>query len=427
MYKYFNEIVASIQNIVRFDSSAAPAAPGAPFGTETKRCLDYFLSLARNMGFETHDYDGYVGDVVFGEGEEFAVLAHLDVVPAGSGWKYPPFDGIIENGKLYGRGTTDDKGPAVICLYCLKALKDEGVIPKRKIKLIVGCNEETGWACMEHYKKVAHMPEEGFTPDADFPVIYAEKGILHLKLAFPVKNAPFETFYSGTAANMVCDRAVAAPYFPDESVEPQSRVTGVRLSAENGFLTAIGISAHGSTPEKGANALQALSAYYAQRNNDCAYLYDVLWNDSLNLKAISDETGVLTMSPNVAEYKNGVLYITVDFRIPSTHNLTEVTHAFDETGISYEILHAQDPLFNDPNGKLIKTLLNVYNRITGSNERPIAIGGGTYARALKCGCGFGPEFAGEEVTIHQANEYISLETIKKLSEIYYAALREIGK
>ncbi|MBP5242119.1 MAG: Sapep family Mn(2+)-dependent dipeptidase, partial [Clostridia bacterium] len=387
MQKYFQDIVKSIQSLVKFDSSLAPATENAPFGAPTRECLTAFLSLAKSMGFETHDYDGYAGEVIFGEGEEFAILAHLDVVPAGDGWHYPPFGGVIVGDKLYGRGTMDDKGPAVISLYCLYALKQEGFLPKRKIKLIVGCNEETGWACMEHYKKVATMPEEGISPDADFPVIYAEKGIAHVKLNFPVKNAPFTALSGGKAANMVCDFATASPAPQTFDLTAfENPVAGVSLTADNGVLTARGVSAHGSTPEKGANALQSLLAFYARENDDVAYAYNCLFGHCFGLKTMCDETGYLSYSPNVAAFENGVLSVTVDIRYPATHALTEVTHVLNEAGISYELLHTQAPLMNDENGSLIQTLLSVYNRVTGKNAKPIAIGGGTYARVLKRGC-----------------------------------------
>lgn len=425
MERYFNDIIKDIKGVVAFDSFFAEGEPGAPFGKKTAACLDYFLALAKKMGFETHNYDGYAGEVIYGEGEEFAVLAHLDVVPAGNGWKYPPFEGVIADEKLYGRGTMDDKGPAVICLYALYALKEQGFIPKRKIKLIVGCNEETGWKCMEYYQKVAHMPEEGFTPDADFPVIYAEKGIAHFRLSFPLENAPFSSLTGGSAANMVCDFVTSTPKDPDMGGwnNPIPRTT---LDMVGGKLEAHGVSAHGSTPDKGANALQATLAYYAAKDRSCAKIYDVLFNDSLRLKEMQDVTGHLTFSPDVADYCDGVLHVTVDFRYPSTHRLQELTDRFDRMGLDYTVLHAQDPLFNDPNGKLIQTLLGVYNRVTGKTAKPVAIGGGTYARVLKCGCGFGPEDEGEESTIHQPNEYISLQKIRQLSEIYYLALKEIG-
>ena len=143
----FENLLKDLSQIIKFDSSQAPAEEGAPFGKGARLTLDYFLKLAASFGFETRDYDGYAGEVIFGEGEEFAILAHLDVVPAGSGWTHDPFGGEIDraNERVWGRGAMDDKGPAIITLYAMKALKDEGFVPRRKIKLIVGCNEENGW------------------------------------------------------------------------------------------------------------------------------------------------------------------------------------------------------------------------------------------------------------------------------------------
>lgn len=440
MEKYFNDIVDCICKTVRFDSSLKPAEGNYPFGKETADCLDYFLSLAADMGFETHNYDNYVGEVVFGEGEEFAILAHLDVVPAGSGWKFPPFAAVIndepsEGGvrgvKIWGRGTMDDKGPAVATLWCLKALKDEGFVPKRKIKLIVGCNEESGWACLEHYNKVAQMPEEGFSPDADFPAIYAEKGILHFSASFPINDPPFRSLTAGGAVNMVCDSACAL--LTENAAEKLSDykndvpATSLRFDKESMTLKAVGKSAHGSTPEKGANALETMLKFFAGFNDGCKRAYELLFADSLGLKAMRDETGSLTMSPDVAEYSGGKLTVTTDIRFPATHKKEEITEALEKAGVEYEILHYQAPLYNDPNGRLISTLMSVYNKATGKNEKAIAIGGGTYARALKCGCGFGPELEDEEATIHQPNEYITFDRIRMMSEIYYEAIKELTK
>ncbi len=441
MDQYFDELVSSIVNVLQFDSSMKEAEGENgeyPFGKETADCLHYFLSLAEDFGFATNNYDNYVGEVLFGEGEAFAILAHLDVVPAGNGWKYPPFGGVINDDvsdggvqgkKIWGRGAMDDKGPAMACLYALKALKDEGFIPKKQIKLIVGCNEECGWKCIEHYKKVAHMPDEGFTPDANFPVIYAEKGILHFTASFPLENAPVTMLTAGERANMVCDYASAflTRKCAGGLVDYQNPVEGTTLSYDNttNILQARGKSAHGSTPDKGANALQALLAFLATQDKNIAFAYDVLFNDILGLKAISDETGVLTMSPNVARLENGVLKITADVRFPATYALATVTERLDEAGVAYTVDNYQPPLYNDVNGKLIKTLSKVYNKATGRTQTPIAIGGGTYARALTCGCAFGPESEGEEATIHQPNEYITFEKVRFLGNIYYDAIKEL--
>ncbi len=443
MDQYFDDIVASTVESVRFDSSLKPAEGENgeyPFGKEAADCLAHFLSLAEGMGFETRNYDNYVGEVIFGTGKEFAILAHLDVVPAGNGWKYPPFGGVINDDvsdggvagtKIWGRGTMDDKCPAIVCLYAMKALKDQNIAPARTLKLIVGCNEECGWKCIEHYNKVAQMPDEGFTPDADFPVIYAEKGILHFTLSVPVTNAPMTALTAGERANMVCDLACATLTRKAAGglVGYENPVDGTSFSYDNttNILRVRGKSAHGSTPDKGANALQALLLFLSGVSDDCKKAYDVLFDDCLGLKGMQDETGYLTMSPDVASFQGGVLKITTDIRFPSTHALTEILEKLDSTGLAYEINNYQAPLYNDPNGELISTLTDVYAKVTGKWEVPIAIGGGTYARALKCGCAFGPEVAGEEATIHQANEYVTFDKIRLMSKAYYEAIKAVSK
>lgn len=420
MEKHLNDTVKTIQELIRIDSTNQPAEEGMPFGKGAARALQAFLSCAAAMGFETRNYDNYVGEVLFGEGEPFAILAHLDVVPAGSGWTHAPFGGEIENGKLYGRGAMDDKGPAVVCLYALKALKDEGFQPRKTIKLIVGCNEECGWGCIDHYKQCAEMPKVGFTPDADFPVIYAEKGILHVKFYFPVENAPFTALYGGKGVNMVCDEAFAQC----DKTEGAERYS---LRVEDGLLVSRGVSAHGSTPEKGKNALEPLFAYFARTNEDMRRAHEILFEDKFGLKNFSDETGRLTMSPDVANYGDGILSVCADIRYPSTLPLQAVLDVLDKTGVRYEEIHHQRALFNPKDSFLIQTLQRVYNEATGERAEPIAIGGGTYARALECGAGFGPQLCGEPVTIHQKDEYISIPHVTFLLNLYRRAVEELTK
>ncbi len=439
MEKYFDQIVDTTVKLIQFDSSMQPAEEGYPFGRGAGECLEYFLSLAKDMGFETRNYDNYIGEVVFGEGNDFAILAHLDVVPAGSGWDYPPFGGVINDEpsaggnrdkKIWGRGGMDDKAPAVACLYALKALKDEGISPKRKFKLILGCNEEAGWKCIEHYKKVATLPEEGFTPDANFPVIYAEKGILQCTFHIPVENPPFTALAGGERVNMVCDNAYAllTRKGAEGLVHYENPVEGTRLSYDNttNILRAYGKSAHGSQPQKGANALEALLYFLSQTNEGCKRAYELLFADCLGLKEFADETGVLTTSPNVLSFAGGALHIKTDIRYPATYSLAQITQKLDEFGLAYDVDNHQAALYNDPNGKLIQTLLQTYRQATGDELPPQAIGGGTYARALKRGCGFGPQLSSQEETIHQPNEYVSFDTLALMSKIYYEAIKAIA-
>ncbi len=440
MEKYFDEIVAQTARLIQFDSSLQPAEGNYPFGKETGECLEYFLSLAESMGFETRNYDNYIGEVLFGEGEEFAILAHLDVVPAGSGWKYPPFGGVINDEpsaggmlgkKIWGRGAMDDKAPAVVCLYALKALKDEGVIPNRKFKLILGCNEEAGWKCIEHYEKVATLPKEGFTPDANFPVIYAEKGILQFTAHFPIENPPFTALWGGERVNMVCDHvnAILTRKGAEGLVYYENPIDGTRLSYDNttNIVDGYGKSAHGSKPDSGANALQALLYFLALQNEDCKRAYACLFEDNAGLKALQDETGALTMSPDVVTFKNGQLSVSVDIRYPATYPLESVLEKINGWGVEYEIDSHKAALYNDPNGKLIQTLMGAYTKVTGDAPAPTAIGGGTYARALMQGCGFGPQLMSQEETIHQPNEYVTFDMLRLMSDIYYEAVKSIAQ
>lgn len=421
MKNYLQQTIDEIRSLVRFDSSLSAPAPDAPFGKGAADCLKYFLSLAERLGFQTKNYDNYVGEVLFGEGEEFAILCHLDVVPAGDGWNKDPFGGEIADGKIWGRGTTDDKGPAVCSLFALKALKDEGFVPKKKIKLIVGCNEECGWGCIDHYNQVAHMPETGFSPDADFPVIYAEKGILQIVLRFPLADAPFTAFSGGGAGNMVCDKC----YAQTTAVDPD-RARSLGLQEQDGKLFSFGKSAHGSTPELGKNAMLPLLQYFA--NDDrIRHIIDCLFLDRYGLKSLFDETGNLTMSPNVVSFDGQTLSVTVDIRYPASLPESAVLEKLAKFGVGYEILHEQAALYHEKDSPLIQTLLSVYEECTGISAQPIAIGGGTYARALKNGVGFGPEMPGDEATIHQPNEYIALDRIELLLNIYKRAIEQLTK
>ncbi len=411
----FEDIVKNLSQLIKFDSSQAEPCVGAPFGKGAKKALDFFLKLADFMGFKTKNYDGYAGEIIFGEGKEFAILAHLDVVPAGNGWTHDPFGGEIDrvNSRIWGRGAMDDKGPAICALYALKALKDEGFKPKRKIKLILGCNEESGWGCIDYYNKHAKMPEEGFSPDADFPVIYAEKGILHLKLKFE-EGGSFTGLKGGAMANMVCDRCeVMAPLDIEKAAK-------YGLESCGGKLVAHGKSAHGSTPEEGVNAIKPILEYLGLDR-----VCDKLFGECFSLKELCDETGRLTFSPNIIEQADGNIFVTCDIRYPASYKKEEVLKRITESGTEFEILSEQAPLFNDKNCFLIKTLCDVYNEVTGKQCQPVAIGGGTYARALKCGAAFGPEEQGEENTVHQANEYITFEKIEKCFNIYKLAIKRL--
>lgn len=419
MEKYLSEVKKSLKEVIRIPSVEDAPKENMPFGKGVYDALHYVLDLAKSLGFETVNYDNYIGEVVWGEGEEMAILTHLDVVPVGkeSDWIYPPFSGEEVDGKIYGRGTMDDKGPAITCLYCMKALKDEGFVPKKKIKLILGCNEESGWKCIDHYNKVAKMPEFGFSPDAGFPVIYAEKGILHAGFYFE-NTLNLEHIAGGDRINVVCDKCEAIAPF----IESIAEVYGIETDGEKVF--AYGKTAHGSTPEKGENAIHKMVCYLESAELIDSRIRKYLFEDVLNLTSIKDDTGCLTLSPDVISIKDGKIYVKVDIRYPSTYSGETLKKQLAEIA-PYDVLSHQLPLYNDKDGFLIKTLSKIYSETTGNDLEPIAIGGGTYARALKNGVAFGPEMPGEEETIHQPNEYVTIENLKNQLVIYKKAIKAL--
>ena len=447
MSDYFNEITEKVKELVRINSVEAPALPGKPFGEGVAEALHYMLELGKSLGFKTTNYDNYVGEIEWGEGEKtLGILCHVDVVPAGKteAWKHPPFSATEEDGKIYGRGTMDDKAPAVICLYAMKTLMDEGFVPKQKIKLILGCDEESGWQCMAHYKKVAKMPDYGFSPDGSFPVIYAEKGILHLKFDF-FTNSFLSIIKGGERPNMVCDECYAyapIPYHAESFrmtladgkkqnyILPVSKLLvrqfGLDVRAD-GTVKATGKSAHGSTPEKGENAILTILKYLEGVGAVGPEIREIFFDDALGLTKLHDETGYLTMCPGIIDKGefDKFISLTVDIRYPASLKKEEVLDKFIRNGIKYTVLEHQPPLYVKKNDPLIKTLLGVYNEVTGRTSRPIAIGGGTYARALPLGVAFGPEPEDEEATVHEPNEYISLKCIKETYGIYTEAIKKL--
>ncbi len=407
--EHFNESIKTLQKWLKIKSVKSEAVAAAPFGEGVKNMLLTALKDAEALGFKTVNYDNYVGEVIFGGGEDIdglAVLCHLDVVPEGDEnlWSHKPYGADIDGGKLYSRGVEDDKGPAAVCLYALKKLKDEGFKPNRKIKLIFGCDEESGWGCIDHYKKVAVMPDEGFSPDGDFPVIYSEKGIYHIKYAFPlsplVKNVS-----GGNRVNVVPDKAT--------------------VEYKNGRIVRFsGKTAHGSTPELGDNAVKKAVLDMVKNGAFNKEDYLNLFENAKLFEDLVDESGALTFSPNVATVDNGFIYFDVDVRYPSKIDFSVIETRLKSIG-NYTVSEHKKPLFVDKYGKLVTTLNGIYNKLSGRNESPVTTGGGTYARALKNGVAFGPlpEDAGGRA--HMPDEFMTLDELKLCFDVYYQAIKEL--
>jgi succinyl-diaminopimelate desuccinylase len=424
-----------------------------PFGPNVTAALDEFLGFAGKLGFATKSIDNKVGYVEVGEGPLFALLVHLDVVPEGklSAWKFPPFDGAVSEGRLYGRGTNDDKGPAVSVLYALKALRDSGVKLNRRFRIIAGLDEESGFRCLDRYKLTEELPEAGFSPDSDFPVVNAEKGILHFAFKKRINTDGVASrlpelvdIKGGARLNVVPDELNV--FFRRASAGNLERVFLSRGAAVtnvgSGVLLKVhGVAAHAMNPGSGENAIQKFlvamdeldfgpAGIHSELSKLRGLFGDEYNGESLGVAARDDISGPLTCNLAAIALEDGVLTVKCDIRYPVKAEGKAVIEgleaAAESIGWELEILHHKEPLFVAPDDPLVKTLLDSYEAITGERGEPFAIGGGTYCRAIPHTVSFGGLFPGEEELAHQANEYVSLSSLRRMTHIYAEAMERFN-
>lgn len=438
MNAYKENALNTLAKLVSFKTVKGQPQINAPFGEELKKCLDYFLDLGKSLGFTVKNVDGYAGHIEWkGKTDEIVgILAHLDVVPEGEGWRYPPYKATIEGDYVYGRGVLDDKGPATSCLYAMKELKDNGFIPTKTIRLIVGCDEENGSSCVKYYFEREKMPDVGFSPDGDFPAIHCEKSTLWLKLNLQNDLKFFKNVVGGEKANMVPSLA-SADYYGDLPLSYFENL-GVSAIDMGGYLkiSAFGKNAHGSTPDIGENALWTLFKVIStvENNSVARLIYNTFCRDCSGIHtkiACQDEkSGVLTQNLGVAFSTNDLISLTLDIRSPlaitKEQILDKITQIAGEKA-SISVINYADCLFVDPESTLVKTLMSVYKKHTDSNSPSLIIGGGTYAKEMKYGIAFGPMMENEDSTIHMPNERLSLKNFSLFYDIYKDAIFELSK
>lgn len=405
----FEESIKNLKEILQINSVENIPKPGMPFGEGPYLALEKSLEILSKNGFTTKNLDGYCGYGDIGQGELFGILCHLDVVPAGDGWIYPPFSATEIDNKIYARGALDDKSPFIAILYAISSLLEEGYTPNKRIRIILGCNEESGWGCMDHYKKHAEMPSIGFSPDADFPVINCEKGIFHFRFKMQ-KPKNIISLTAGNAVNMVPDKAICKLSTTEE-------------------ITVLGKSAHGSTPEKGENALLNLLKKLGSTYSALLDIYNKFHSTKGELLglAISDkESGDLSINLGTAKTTETEIVFEVDIRHPISYTKDYIVSKLQQSlGYPFEETYYHSPLYVPEDSELVTKLLAAYNKVMGTNSKPIAIGGGTYARVLPMGVAFGPCFPNGNNGIHCPNEYIDLDEYKKCVEIYKEALKSL--
>lgn len=445
------------------------AADGKPFGEGVARALDYLLDKGGKDGFSTKNLDGYAGTIDCGDGEEeVGILVHIDVVTVGEGWTTPPFEPSIRDGKIYARGAIDDKGPALAAYYALKMVKDSGLPLSKRVRLIIGTDEESGWLCMKYFAAHDKVPEIGFSPDSSFPMTHAEKGQINPTLTLPAQKPEavndgwrLLSFVSGDQGNSVPDKASAcvAPgnggAIADEALFPQAAasweeflhaqgVEGRLDQDESGILhfSLVGKPAHGMEPHKGINAGTMLAHYlhrFRFEGSDFSFLSllsDVLHEDDfaerLYMACADEVSGRLTVNAGILRYSQGEgASVRLNIRYPATVSCQEYVERLerrvDELGWTLSHLRTSHAHYVPKDHPIIRTLSRVYEEHTGLPAQLLSSGGATYAKTMKAGVAFGPVFPGKESTAHLADEYAEIDDLLRAMAIYAHAIHELAK
>ena len=404
------------------------------------------MNLAKKLGFKAEKFDNYAMHIDMGEGKEtLGILAHVDVVPEGDNWTYPPYSGTIADGKIYGRGTLDDKGPAIISLFAMKAIADSGIKLNKKIRMILGADEESGSACLKYYFGELKMPypDIAFTPDSSFPVTYAEKGSVRVKIKKKFSTLKDVVIKGGNAFNSVPNEANGViPVDMLGEVKNKNKVEFVKEGNVYKIFSA-GIPAHGAHPEKGYNAISALFEVLKDievKNEELKGLvaffdkFIKMETDgkSFGVKCTDGETGDLTLNLGKINLENNELEIWIDMRVPVKVKNEQIIETIKKNTEDYGyefLLHSNtQPLYVAKDSFLVSTLMNIYKELTGDNAaQPVAIGGGTYAKYAKNAVAFGALLPDQEDRMHQRDEYLEISKIDKLLQIYVEAIYRLAK
>ena len=441
--EYRDEWIKLTTKLVSYDSVLDEYKEGsdAPFGKGNKEVLNWMLNHAKEEGFDTYNCDNYAGHIAFGEGKEtLGLLAHLDVVPAVGNWTNNPFEATLtdNDNRLVGRGVNDDKGPLAATYIALKILRDMGVKPNKRILLIMGCDEETGSRCLEHYFKKNPMPDFGFSPDACFPCINGEKVGVHYDIKGS-DDSHVVTFIAGQRYNIVPDEA-------EMTLDIDLKKEFIEFINKNNYKGEIkgekyiahGLSAHAMCPEKGINAAFILFAFlneYAPSKLS-AFVTNYLANDpfgyKLQINVHHEEMKDLTQNLGIVRIENKEVHLGVDCRVPvEGHEDLMQDHldkALNDTGLHAVVSRGGKLHYVPKNSELVKTLMSAYQDITGDMENDsYTIGGGTYAKFIDNAVAFGPQFVGREDVDHQTDEYVYVDDYIKTMAIYADAIYRLVK
>lgn len=444
-----DELVSTTQDILRIDTIEGPAEPNAPYGQGNRKALDYMLQYCQNLGMKTTDLEGHLGYADFGQGDRLVMtLGHLDVVPVGPGWKFDPFGAEISDGYIYARGACDDKGPTIASLFALRAIKDCFPNLNCRFRAAFGCDEESGFGCVERYVQTEEAPTYGVAPDSGWPCYHGEKGIGDLLVSVKVPMGDFELleFSGGQRPNIVIDYAsakvrvgvAAMPGVEAKLEDNWDKNVTFSWSSDVLNIEAVGKAAHGSTPFYGDNAAERIArlllaiAPLSERE----FFDDLLMafhpsGVGLGIHGRDDATGDLTSNIGVVSFSDRTVHLLANVRYPATWK-GEQLHALCQTKMeklgeawSFVVERDSPSLYFPLDHPLVKIIVQAYREETGDMTEPATMGGGTYARAVPNTISIGTGWLGDGEA-HQTDERIAIESLKKASRIYAAILYRLA-
>ena len=427
----FPQFKEDLSRIISINSKIMPAKGNMPLGEDIQKALETALEISKRFGFRTKiDPEGLYGYAELGEGEEMlGVLGHLDIVPAddAESWDSPPFKLTEKDGSFYGRGVADDKGPLIAALYALKILLDNGAKLNKRVRFIFCTDEESLWRGVKKYMGKEEHPAYGFTPDASFPLNYAEKGLVEYNLI--TEDTQTIDFSGGTAYNAVAAKA-SVPY--SEQIAEALASLGYECEKDGQRLVAKGRAAHAMVPEEGVNAILRMAEALVNtgvKNNLLKFLTEKA-NDPFGANIFGEFTdsvsGKLKFNVGLVDFKPGKQTVGIDIRFPVTRTREEVDSMLEKAckpyGVRVEQFDYLRPVYVDVNTPLVKSLMQAYQEVTGDMEsKPQATGGATFARSMDRIVAFGALMPGSPKTEHQVNECIPIVDLKKAMEVYMRA------
>lgn len=435
-------LTRTLQAWLKVPSLKAEAAPGAPFGPKLQEMLEMALRSCQELGLKTRSVDGYAGEAEIGEGSDedaLAILAHVDVVPAGDGWTREPFGAQLEGDLLYGRGAGDDKGPLAAAMYAMHAIKLAGIPLKRKVKLIIGCDEESGMEDIQYYRRHAVLPREGFSPDAVYPVINLEKGMcgLHLSAKVPDEGLQVLSLNVGERPNVIPGAAAATVKGGEDLVLKAAEISKkygwpVAAQAEGGrvHLVTTGVNGHAAYPELARNAIGQLLIMLKELGVEgplkqlAAAVGTQYYGEGLGIQSEDAASGKLTCNLGILRIEAGQVFGTLDIRYPLLVNgamLRDVVAAH-LTEFAVKQASFKEPHYVPESSPLVQGVLQAYHEVTGREKKALSTGGGTYARLLEQGVAFGVSFPEDPDLAHQADEHISINSLITSVKIFFRAI-----